>query len=132
MTPPVRHDGMRVTGAGDGVMLRQVWETFVRKFVEKHVVAEVPDEMAACLDCEAEQCLDGVYETCPSRLGRAAFLSAARAQQPAGAADRADRRRRPLTEQKRDRQDRWTRGSTSRRPPAGAGYWPPSCVDVAT
>ena len=56
-------------------MLRKVWETFFRK----HVVAEVPDEMAACLDCEAEQCLDGVYETCPARLGQAAALSAARA-----------------------------------------------------
>ena len=53
--------------------------------------------MAACLDCEAEQCLDSVYETCPARSGQVAFLSAARVQQPAGAADRADRRRRPLT-----------------------------------
>ena len=60
-------------------MFREVWATFVRKFIEKHVVAEVPDEMAACLDCDAVQCLDGVYETCPNRLGRAAALSAARA-----------------------------------------------------
>ena len=40
-------------------MLREVWRTFVRK----HIVAEVPGEMAACLDCDAVQCLNGEYET---------------------------------------------------------------------
>jgi hypothetical protein len=54
-------------------VLREVWRTFVRK----HIVAEVPDEMAACLDCDAVQCLNGEYETCTTRLIRAAVLSMA-------------------------------------------------------
>jgi hypothetical protein len=63
-------------------MLREIWGTFVRK----HVVAEVPDELAVCFDCNAEQCLNGDYETCPARLARAAVLSAG-VLQPVGAAD---------------------------------------------
>jgi hypothetical protein len=60
-------------------MLRKVWETFFRK----HVVAEVPAEMAGCLDCNAGQCLNGVYQTCPVRLGGTTALSAARTSEPA-------------------------------------------------
>jgi hypothetical protein len=60
-------------------MLRKVWETFFRK----HVVAAVPDEMAACLDCNAGQCLNGVYQTCPVRLSETAAPSAARTSEPA-------------------------------------------------
>jgi hypothetical protein len=59
-------------------MLRAVWMTFVRK----NLVDDVPDEMAACLDCDAMQCLNGEYETCPTRLIRAAALSAARTGEP--------------------------------------------------
>jgi hypothetical protein len=56
------------------VMLREVWEAFVKN----HVVAHVPDEMSACLDCDAVQCLNGHYETCPSRLAEVAVLKATR------------------------------------------------------
>jgi hypothetical protein len=60
-------------------MLRRVWETFFRK----HVVAEVPAEMAACLDCNAGQCLNDGYQTCPVRLGETAAPGAARTSGPA-------------------------------------------------
>ena len=55
-------------------MLRVVWRTFVRK----HIIAHVPDEMAACLDCGAVQCLNSKYETCPGRLAEVALLRATR------------------------------------------------------
>jgi hypothetical protein len=51
-------------------MLREAW----RAFVSKHIVAHVPDEMAACLDCGVVQCLNSKYETCPSRLAEVAEL----------------------------------------------------------
>jgi hypothetical protein len=60
-------------------MLRRVWETFFRK----HVVAEIPAEMAACLDCNAGQCRNGGYQTCPVRLGETTAPSAERTSEPA-------------------------------------------------
>jgi hypothetical protein len=56
------------------VMLGKLWA-----FVKKHIVGEVPDEMAACLDCGIAQCRDNRYETCSNRLIRAAALGAMQA-----------------------------------------------------
>ena len=55
-------------------MLREVWRTFVRK----HIIAHVPDEISACLDCGAVQCLNSKYETCPGRSAEVAALRATR------------------------------------------------------
>jgi hypothetical protein len=46
----------------------------VRVFVEKHIVADVPVEFSACLDCGTVQCSNEKCETCPNRLARAAEL----------------------------------------------------------
>lgn len=54
-------------------MFRELWT-----FLKGHLVEEVPDEMAACLDCGEIDCRAGCYDTCPSRLSRAAALRAAR------------------------------------------------------
>ncbi len=53
-------------------MLHEVWKALVRK----HIACDVPDEMAACIDCSAVQCLCDKYETCPNRLMREATLKA--------------------------------------------------------
>jgi hypothetical protein len=50
-------------------MLGKLWAR-----VKAHIVEDVPDDMSACLDCEALQCRDDQYETCPRRLIRAADL----------------------------------------------------------
>jgi hypothetical protein len=47
-------------------MLREAW----RAFVSKHIVAHVPDETAACLDCGVVQCLNSKYETCSRPCGQ--------------------------------------------------------------
>jgi hypothetical protein len=73
MTAPMHHDGMRPLLL-EMAMLREVWKTFVRN----HIVARVPDEMSACLDCGAVQCINGQYATCPSRLAEVAVLKATR------------------------------------------------------
>lgn len=54
-------------------MLRKLWI-----YVREQLVAEVPDEMSACLDCGAIQCLAGKFDNCPTRLARAAALQAMR------------------------------------------------------
>jgi hypothetical protein len=54
-------------------MRGEVW----RRLVRTHIVYDVPDEMAACLDCDAVQCSNDKYEICPDRLARAAALRAA-------------------------------------------------------
>jgi hypothetical protein len=40
-------------------------------FVRKHVVDAVPDEMAPCFSCKAEECSSDTYETCLDRLTHA-------------------------------------------------------------
>ncbi|MDR3535501.1 MAG: hypothetical protein P4L71_03280 [Acetobacteraceae bacterium] len=55
-------------------------------FLTQHIVAEVPTEMEACLDCDAIHCAEARYRTCPRRLERAAALVAA--DEGVGAADR--------------------------------------------
>jgi hypothetical protein len=47
-------------------MLSEGWRALVRKYI----VYDVPDEMAACFDCNAVQCPNEKYETCPNRLAR--------------------------------------------------------------
>jgi hypothetical protein len=52
----------------------EVWRTLVRKYI----VYDVPDEMAACIDCRVVRCSNDNYETCANRLAHAAALRAAR------------------------------------------------------
>jgi len=56
-------------------MLSEGWRALVRKYL----VYDVPDEMAACFDCNAVQCPNEKYETCPNRLAHATALKAVRA-----------------------------------------------------
>ena len=46
----------------------------IRAFVARYIVAEVPPELSACLDCGFPQCLDEKWESCPRRLADAAVL----------------------------------------------------------
>jgi hypothetical protein len=48
----------------------------IHDFITKHIVADVPDAFAACLDCGFVQCLNATWETCPNRLAHAAALHA--------------------------------------------------------
>jgi hypothetical protein len=50
-------------------------------FLTRHIVTEVPDEIAACMECGAVQCVEGKFRHCPNRLARAAALKAMRDQQ---------------------------------------------------
>ncbi len=59
-------------------MLSEVWRSLVRRYI----VYDIPEEMDACFDCEAVQCPDEKYETCPKRLAQAAELRAARTAEP--------------------------------------------------
>ena len=65
------------------MLSEMIWTT-----IRRHIVAEVPDEMAACLDCGAVQCPNDRYETCPDRLAHSAALSAARTAEPVGLPNR--------------------------------------------
>jgi hypothetical protein len=47
-------------------------------FLTRHIVTEVPDEIAACIDCGAIQCVEGKFRNCPNRLARVAALKAMR------------------------------------------------------
>ncbi|MDR3533742.1 MAG: hypothetical protein P4L90_24670 [Rhodopila sp.] len=49
---------------------------YLRTIVRRHIVSEVPDELSACLDCGAVQCLETEFRTCPTRLARATALDA--------------------------------------------------------
>jgi hypothetical protein len=42
-------------------MRGEIWKTLVREYT----VYDVPDDMAACIDCDVVRCPDGKYETCP-------------------------------------------------------------------
>ena len=53
-------------------MLTQTWRTLARKYV----VYDIPDEMAACFDCDAATCSDDKYRTCPYRLAGCAATEA--------------------------------------------------------
>lgn len=47
-------------------------------FVNKHVVAAVPDEMSLCLACHVTQCSSEEFANCPNRRANAAALKALR------------------------------------------------------
>jgi hypothetical protein len=66
------------TDAADGeretMMIHRLWSFFSR-----HIVTDVPDEISACMECDATQCRDDRFRTCPNRLAQAAALRALRA-----------------------------------------------------
>jgi hypothetical protein len=64
-------------------MFSEVWRTLVRKYI----VYDVPDEMAACFDCNAVHCSNDKYETCPERLATVAAMRVMRTAEKS-AADR--------------------------------------------
>jgi hypothetical protein len=45
-------------------------------FLTRHIVTDVPDEIAACMECGVTQCVEGKFRNCPNRLARAAALKA--------------------------------------------------------
>jgi len=50
----------------------------LRAFLTRQIVTEVPDEIAACMECGAIQCVEGKFRNCPNRLARVAALKAMR------------------------------------------------------
>jgi len=50
-------------------MFSAIWS-----LVRNWIVTDVPNEMDACLDCNAMQCTDDQYASCPHRLAHAAAL----------------------------------------------------------
>jgi hypothetical protein len=46
----------------------------MRKFMRRDVAAEVPDELALCMECDSVDCLEEKFINCPNRLARAAEL----------------------------------------------------------
>ncbi len=54
------------------MMFSELWKALARKYI----ACDVPDEMAACFDCNVVRCLGDKYETCPNRLTLAAALKA--------------------------------------------------------
>ncbi len=48
-------------------------------FIVNHLIAEVPDELSACLDCGFVECTNEKWETCANRLARLAAIRAMRA-----------------------------------------------------
>lgn len=59
------------------MILNWIQAFYKKAFYKKHVLAEVPDAMAACLDCDAGECSDDKYAACAYRLDRVAALKAA-------------------------------------------------------
>jgi hypothetical protein len=57
---------------------RQIVFELMRRLFGRYIVAEVPDELAACLECGAVQCVDAKFRKCPNRLARLAALKAVR------------------------------------------------------
>jgi hypothetical protein len=51
---------------------------WLRRFYRRNVVADVPDELSACLDCGRVECAESKWQSCPNRLARAAALKAER------------------------------------------------------
>jgi hypothetical protein len=47
-------------------------------FLTRQIVTEVPDELAACMECGISQCVEGKFRKCPNRLARVAALKAMR------------------------------------------------------
>jgi hypothetical protein len=51
---------------------------WIRAFFQRHAVDEVPDELAACQDCNQPLCHGEKFENCAYRLERLAALRGAR------------------------------------------------------
>jgi hypothetical protein len=49
---------------------------WLRRLFRRHIVADVPDELSACLECGAIECVEGTFRDCPRRLERVAALKA--------------------------------------------------------
>ncbi len=49
-------------------------------YLTRQIVTDVPDEIAACMECGETQCVEGKFRHCPNRLARAATLQAMQAQ----------------------------------------------------
>jgi hypothetical protein len=45
----------------EGGVLSEVWRALARKYI----VHGIPDEMAACFDCDVVRCPNDKYEACP-------------------------------------------------------------------
>jgi hypothetical protein len=54
---------------------------WLRGLFSRHVIAEVPEELSACLNCGVLQCSQERWVTCPHRLAEAAALKALRQAQ---------------------------------------------------
>jgi len=54
-------------------MLGEAWRTLLKK----HIVYDIPDEMAACFDCHIVRCPDEKYSCCPLRLAQITASDAA-------------------------------------------------------
>ncbi len=46
----------------------------IRKFIRRDIAAEIPDELAACMDCDSVDCREAEFLECAHRLDRAAEL----------------------------------------------------------
>lgn len=46
----------------------------LRSFIQRHIVAPVPDEMNMCLSCNQVDCSAAEYDACTPRLARAERL----------------------------------------------------------
>jgi hypothetical protein len=62
-------------------MLGEAWRTLLKK----HIAYDIPDEMAACFDCDTVRCPDAKYSACPVRLAQ---VQAANEFAPHATADR--------------------------------------------
>jgi hypothetical protein len=58
-------------------MVGELWRSLARRYI----VNDVPNEMAACFDCNVVHCNHGEYEACPHRLAQAAAPRAAPASE---------------------------------------------------
>jgi hypothetical protein len=58
---------------GEAIVFDWLW-----RFFGRHIVANVPDELSACLECGEIQCVDSKFRNCPNRLARVAVLKASR------------------------------------------------------
>ncbi len=47
-------------------------------FLTRQIVTEVPDELAACMECGISECVGRKFRKCPNRLARVAALKAMR------------------------------------------------------
>ncbi len=42
----------------------------IRKFIRRDIAAEVPDDVAACMDCDSVDCPEAEFLECAHRLDR--------------------------------------------------------------